>query len=227
MKRLLTLPRGKVAAIFVDLQEEHRHDPRLLVEDFGAIIANVQRLQQAARRNAAMLCHCAYIVDLDAGSARPFHPVLPDGRSFFSDKSDPLTALCPEVGPQENETLHIKTEASAFGDGTLEADLKARGIEWLVVCGVWTEACVDATVKHAVASGFHVLLVKDACGSGTIAMHQTAIVNLANRLYGGAVVDTDTACRLLDGETVEAWQIEGAVPLRFTFANAESLYAQL
>ncbi|RVA59807.1 isochorismatase family protein, partial [Mesorhizobium sp. M7A.F.Ca.CA.004.09.1.2] len=83
------------------------------------------------------------------------------------------------------------------------------------------------SVKDAVAKGFRVLLVKDACGSGSAAMHQTGILNLANRLYGGAVTDTDGACRLLAGETVTAWQVEGSVPLRFSFDNAAALYADL
>ena len=68
------------------------------------------------------------------------------------------------------------------------------------------------------------MLVKDACGSGTAAMHQIGILNLANRLYGGAV---DGHARRLpadgrrDGRAVE---VEGAVPLRFTFENAGALY---
>ena len=42
-----------------------------------------------------------------------------------------------------------------------------------------------------------------------------------------AVTDTDGACRLLAGETVTVWQVEGSVPLRFTFDNAAALYADL
>jgi hypothetical protein len=41
------------------------------------------------------------------------------------------------------------------------------------------------------------------------------------------VIDTERACRLLGGETAEAWQVEGAVPLRFTFENAAELYQSL
>lgn len=226
MKRPLTIDPRKTAALFVDLQEEHRQDSRYLVEGYAAVLANAQRLQHAAREAGSPLYHCAYIVDL-VRHRRPFHPVLPDGASAFSDKDDPLTAICWEVAPRVGETLLVKAEASAFGASSLAAELKARGIEWLVVSGVWTEACVDATVKDAVALGFHVLLVKDACGSGTEAMHQTGILNLANRLYGGAVVTTDDACRLLAGETVDAWQVEGAVPLRYTFENAPALYREL
>ncbi|MER9416061.1 isochorismatase family protein [Mesorhizobium sp. M0306] len=225
MKSPISIKRGKVAAAFIDLQEEHRRDKRYLVEGYGDILANVQRLQAAARANHVPLYHWAYIVDL--ATARPFHPVEANGKSAFSDKDDPLTAICPEVGPVPGETMLVKTDASAFRAGPAAERLKADGIEWLVFAGVWTEACIDATVKDAVALGFRVLLVKDACGSGSTAMHQTAILNLANRLYGGAVTTTDGACRLLAGETVEAWQVEGSVPLRFSYENAARLYAEL
>ncbi|WP_457151057.1 isochorismatase family protein [Mesorhizobium sp. P5_C1] len=226
MKTPIALKRGTVAAVFIDLQEEHRQDPRYLVEGFAGILANVQRLQAAARQNHVPLYHWAYIVDLDKQD-RPFHPLGADGKSAFSDKSDPLTEICHEVAPAKDEALLVKAEASAFRTGPAAHDLKSVGIEWLVVAGVWTEACIDATVKDAVAKGFRVLLVKDACGSGSAAMHQTGILNLANRLYGGAVTDTDGACRLLAGESVTAWQVEGSVPLRFTFENAAELYAEL
>ncbi|MCF6109713.1 isochorismatase family protein [Mesorhizobium muleiense] len=226
MKTPISIKRGTVAAVFVDLQEEHRQDKRYLVEGFADILANVQRLQAAARANDVLLYHSAYIVDLTR-EARRFHPVDANGRSAFSDKDDPLTAICPEVAPVAGEMMLVKTEASAFGAGPAAGRLKAEGIEWLVVAGVWTEACIDATVRDAVSSGFRVLLVKDACGSGSTAMHQTAILNLANRLYGGAVTTTDGACRLMAGETVDAWQVVGSVPLRFTYENAARLYAEL
>jgi nicotinamidase-related amidase len=226
VKAPITIKRGTVAAVFIDLQEEHRQDKRYLVDDFAGILANVQRLQTAARQNDVPLYHWAYIVDLDKQD-QPFHPLDADGKSAFSDKSDPLTEICHEVAPAKDEALLIKAEASAFRSGPAADRLKASGIEWLVVAGVWTEACIDATVKDAVARGFRVLLVKDACGSGSAAMHQTGILNLANRLYGGAVTDTDGACRLLAGETVTVWQVEGSVPLRFSFDNAAALYADL
>ncbi len=225
MKRTLSIEPAKTAAIFVDLQEEHRQDKRYLVDGFDRVLGNVQRIQTAARTHGAALYHCSYIVEL--ATARRFHPVAADGSSAFSQSGDPLTALCAETGPVASERHIVKREASVFGASSPERELKGRGIEWLIVAGVWTEACIDQTVRDAVALGFRVLLVKDACGSGTPAMHQTAILNLANRLYGGAVVDTDSACRLLAGETVDAWQVQGSVPLRFTYENAAELYRDL
>jgi maleamate amidohydrolase len=224
LKQPYAVPSGKAALLCIDLQEEHRQDQRLLAVGFDGVIANVVRLQEAARRHGIPVYHFAYAVD--ASASLPHHPKLPDGRSAFSDKDDPLTAICPEVAPLDDERLVIKSEASAFGTG-LGDELKAAGVEWLFVCGVWTEACVDATVKAALKLGFRVVLVKDACGSGSVAMHQTGILNLANRLYGGAIADADGACRLMAGETVVAWQPDRPVPIRYGFEDASALYASL
>ncbi len=227
MRRALSIQPGKAAALFVDLQEEHRLDSRHLVDRFDAVIANVQRLQEAARAAGIRLVHSAYIVDLAAGRTKPFHPVLPDGTSAFSDAADPLTAICSEVAPVHGEALLIKSDASSFADGVAARLLGDLGVEWLFVSGVWSEACLAATVNDAVELGFRTILVKDACGSGSQAMHETAILNLANRLYGGAVTDTEGASRLMAGEAVDVWMVEGSVPLRFSYDNAAELYRQL
>ena len=226
MKTPIDLPLGRTAVLLIDLQEEHRKDTRLLAVGFDQALTNAARLLAAARGQSLPVWHFAYVVDV-ADSATPlFHPRLEDGRSAFSDKDDPLTAICPEVAPAGAERLIAKSEASAFGNGFGD-ELKAAGVEWLVVAGVWTEACVDATVKHALKLGFRVLLVKDACASGSVAMHQTGILNLANRLYGGAVVSTDAACRMIAGETIAAWTPTVPVPIRYGYADAEALYEGL
>ncbi len=226
MRKPLAVPGAASALLCIDLQEEHRKDARLLAVGFEAVLANAARLQNRARRNSVPIHHFAYVVDADSEATPLHHPRLADGRSAFSDRHDPLTAICPEVAPRDRENFIIKSEASAFGSG-LGDRLRAAGAEWLYVCGVWTEACVDATVKAAMKLGFRVVLVKDACGSGSLAMHQTGILNLANRLYGGAVVTTEAACRLIDGETADVWTPETPVPIRYGYDNAAALYEAL
>ena len=138
MKRPLAIEKSKAVALFIDLQEEHRQDRRYLVAGFDTILANVRRLQQAARKNGIPAIHSAYIVDSAAQNLRPFHPVMADGTSAFSNK-----------------------EASVFGNDFLARRLSASGVEWLFIAGVW--------VKQAIDLGFRVVLVMDACGSGTTA----------------------------------------------------------
>ncbi|WP_454685368.1 isochorismatase family protein [Ancylobacter moscoviensis] len=227
MKEALSLDPRRTAFLAIDLQEEHRRDPRYLVEDFTAVLAHVRALQRAARQAGVPVIHAQYVVDTREGAPHPFHPMMPDGRSAFSALGDTATAICPEVAPLAGEPVITKNDASVFSVSETARQLAERNVAWLMVAGVWSEACISASVNDAVARGFRVVLVKDACASATRAMHQAAILNLANRLYGGAVVDTRTACRLLAGETVEAWQVQGSVPLKYTFDDAERLYGSL
>jgi len=227
MRRTLSLDPRRTAVILVDLQEEQRHDPRYPVAGFDCVLANARKILQAARNRNLLVLHSAYRRDFDAVPPRPLEPVSADGRPAFSDKDSPLTAVCAEIAPLIDEPLLHKNDASAFCEGELEPLLRSRGAEWLIVCGVWTEACVAATVRDAITRGIRVLLVKDACGSGTKAMHQVGVLNLANRLAGGAVADTDAAMRLIAGEAVEVWIAERPVPILFGYDDAEKFYQAL
>ena len=226
MRSALSIDVSKAALLCFDLQEEHRSDSRYLVEGYDRVLDNVRRLQGVARQAGPPVLHVAYVID-PSRPVRAFHPLTPDGRSAFSDVGDPLSELCGEVGPAGAETVLVKDDSSAFSRMEFETALRQRRIDTLFVTGVWTEACIAATVGDALARGFRVVLVKDACGSGSRAMHETAVLNLANRLYGGAVTDTEGACRLMAGETVAAWQVRDPVPLRFTYENAACLYGEL
>lgn len=219
-------PRG-TALLLIDLQEEQRQVPHYAVAGLDRVLANAQRLLRVARSRGSLVVHTAYRRDFAACPPRPFEARQPDGTAFFSDKDSPLLEICAEVAPQPGEALLFKNDASAFCGGELAPLLERAESQWLVIAGVWTEACVAATVRDAIALGLRVLLVKDACGSGTAMMHETGILNLANRLSGGAVADTTRACALLGGGECEVWTAERPVPLLFTQENATTLYDSL
>ena len=69
------------------------------------------------------------------------------------------------VAPHEGEPIVQKAHPNAFLDTTLEDELHARGIDQLVVCGMMTSMCVDATVRAAVDLGFEATVVHDACAA--------------------------------------------------------------
>jgi len=227
MHESLMIAPGRAALLLVDLQEEQRHDPDFAACDIARVVDNAAMLLAAARGRAVPVFHAAYRRDYGLCPRRPFEPAGPEGQARFSDKDSPLVAICAEVAPSSGETVIFKNDASAFEGGTLAARLTDLGIEWLVIAGVWTEQCVAATVRDAMALGFRVLLVKDACASGSRAMHETAVLNLANRLYGGGVADTQRADGLLRGSNERVWRNEGPVPFRFTYETASALYGSL
>ncbi|WP_375688998.1 isochorismatase family protein [Pseudooceanicola sp. LIPI14-2-Ac024] len=226
MHQPLTLPRERTALLLIDLQEEHRADPRYLVDGYDAVLTACARLLAAARMAGTLVLHAAYLRDFSRVPPRPFEPVESDGSPAFSAPGGSLTEICNEVRPGEGEMVFYKNDLSCFTDAAFLDHLLDQP-EWLVICGVWTEACVSATVRDAIQRGIRVLLVKDACGSGTATMHEAAILNLANRLYGGAVCDTATALDLLAGGTAQVWRLQGAAPLRYDAASITSEYAAL
>jgi nicotinamidase-related amidase len=227
MRQQLSLDPRRSALLLVDLQEEQRQDAYYVAADLDAVLANARLLLEAARANGVRVVHVAYKRDFGEVARRPFEPVTAEGRPTFSDAASALTAICGEVAPRAGETVIEKNDASAFCTGELAPLLRAAAIEWLVVCGVWTEACVAASVRDAIACGLRVLLVKDACGSGTAAMHQVGILNLANRLNGGAVATAETASRLIAGAAAEVWVAEKQVPILFGYQDAGKHYDAL
>jgi maleamate amidohydrolase len=227
MRTKLSLDSGRIALLLIDFQEEQRRDPRYAVSNFDCVLANAGKLLNLARGMEQLIVHTAFCRDFSVCPPRPFEPLSPAGGPAFSDATDPLTAICREVAPLPSEVVVCKNDASAFSEGSLQPLLKARKIEWLVIAGVWTEACVAASIRDAMTSGLRVLLVKDACGSGTAAMHQTAILNIANRLYGGAVADTQRAMDLMAGKDSEPWAAERPVPILFSYEDAAEHYAAL
>lgn len=227
MKQSLSLDRARCGLLLVDFQEEQRSDPLYKVAGFPTVIGNAKALLVCARRNGLAVFHAAYKRDFARVPPRPFEPAGEDGAPSFSDSTNPATEICSEVAPVAGETVIIKNDASAFCEGDLLPALRKAGIEWLIVAGVWSEACVAASVRDAIAQGFHVLLVKDACGSGTAMMHEVAVLNLANRLYGGAVADTARACALMGGESAEVWVAERPAPILFDYDNARTVYQSL
>ena len=227
MRQPLSLVWRRMGVLLVDLQEEQRVHPIYKVAGFAGLIANARAIVLAARSHGVPVFHAAYRRDFALGPPRPFEPVAPDSTPYFSSKTDPLTEICSEVAPLEGEVVIHKNNASAFCEGNLGPLLREAGVEWLFIAGVWTEACIAASVRDAMALGLHVLLVKDACGSATFAMHQTAVLNIANRLYGGGVADTARTLDLLTGRMADVWMPQRPVPILFDYADAPDHYRDL
>jgi nicotinamidase-related amidase len=58
-----------------------------------------------------------------------------------------------------------KEHPNSFRDTALEEELRGRGVDELVVCGMMTSTCVDATVRAAVDLGFETTVAHDACAT--------------------------------------------------------------
>jgi nicotinamidase-related amidase len=69
------------------------------------------------------------------------------------------------VAPAEGEPVVIKRLPNAFAGTDLERRLRGDGIDQLVVAGMMSSMCVDATVRAAVDLGFAVTVIGNACAA--------------------------------------------------------------
>jgi nicotinamidase-related amidase len=69
------------------------------------------------------------------------------------------------VKPLGKEKLIIKHSPNSFQGTELLEYLKSKNITDLVICGMMTHMCVDATVRAAKDFGFNIILIGDACAT--------------------------------------------------------------
>src|SRR5918999_92910 len=67
--------------------------------------------------------------------------------------------------PASDETVIEKNFPNSFRNTSLEKQLGELGVKNLVVAGMMTHMCVDASVRHAADLGYKVTLLGDACAT--------------------------------------------------------------
>lgn len=69
------------------------------------------------------------------------------------------------VKPAGDEIVVEKNFPNSFRDTQLKAALERHGVKNLVVAGMMTHMCVDASVRQAADLGYKVTLLADACAT--------------------------------------------------------------
>ncbi|MEM1503665.1 cysteine hydrolase family protein [Domibacillus sp. 8LH] len=79
------------------------------------------------------------------------------------------------VSPKENEIVIQKHFPNSFLQTELESKLKEKGVTQLVIVGMMTHMCIDATVRAAVDLGFETTLIEDACATKELAYEDKTV----------------------------------------------------
>lgn len=72
-------------------------------------------------------------------------------------------------------TSYDRTSINAWEDTEFKAAVKATGHKKLIICALWTEACLTFPTLDALKEGFEVFPVVDAVGGTSIVAHETAL----------------------------------------------------
>ncbi|HEY0163382.1 MAG TPA: isochorismatase family protein [Edaphobacter sp.] len=92
---------------------------------------------------------------------------LPADTSLRDPNAPPPPAIAseivPEAGMQEGDLVVTKRHWGAFAGTELEAELRKRGVDTVVIGGIATNIGVESTVRQGTGLGFAFVVVEDAC----------------------------------------------------------------
>ncbi len=110
--------------------------------NFDTFISNVQLLIEKARKNNVEVIYVRH----------------DDGEGHALTKGTDGYEIYEEIAPMPNELIFDKFVNSSFnGTGLLEY-LRGKGEKEIIVVGLQTEYCIDATVKCGFEHGFRVIV---------------------------------------------------------------------
>ncbi len=170
------------ALILIDIQNDYFRggvNPLNGAEEAGS---NAGRLLNEFREDSQPVVFIKHV------SVRP-------GSTFFLPGTNGVE-INNLVKPEEDETVIEKNFPNSFRETRLKEFLDSKGIKDIVVCGMMTHMCVDATVRAAKDYGYNVTLVHDACAAKDLAVDgetvkaedvQKSFIAAMNYFYAEAV----------------------------------------
>ena len=166
------------ALLIIDVQVG-LFDPRWTVANADPLIANLQKLIVSARS--------ANVPVIFVQHSEEEGLVL----------NTPDWEIHPKILPLPGEIRIHKLVSNSFHETNLKEELDKLGVSHLVIAGLQTDHCINASTRGAHSLGYQVTLVSDAhstCGDGTltaeqiIANHNDSLGQLVNLRLTSEVV---------------------------------------
>ncbi len=149
------------ALLLIDIQNDYFPNGRMPLEKSTEACMKAQEVLQVYRAKQIPVIHVQHI------STRP------DAIHFL-----PCTKgveFHPNVQPMKNETVVKKHYPNSFKDTSLLNHLIKNQINHLVIAGMMTHMCIDATVRAAYDLGFGCTVLHDACASKNLEFNNMVI----------------------------------------------------
>ncbi|MCY9059284.1 cysteine hydrolase [Bacillus inaquosorum] len=142
------------ALLVIDIQNDYFPNGKMALTNPEKAAQNAAKLLSHFRNTGAPVFHVQHITE--GNMAHFFHPNT-EGVEIYES-----------VRPLEKETVIVKYMPNSFFNTDLHEKLQEQGVKELVVCGMMSHMCIDATVRSAVEHGYVCLVVEDACATTTL-----------------------------------------------------------
>lgn len=179
-------------------------DPLLTPQNAAVLIIDYQPVQvgSIASRDKRQLV--ANVTALARTTRLYGLPVVLTTVNVSTGRNQPMIHQITDV--LDDAPIIDRTSINAWEDQDFVAAVKATGRKKLVMAALWTEVCLVHPALDAMAAGFEVYPVVDACGGTTLEAHDAALDRL---LQAGA---RPTGWVQLICELQRDWNREATVP---------------
>lgn len=170
----VTIDPARAALVIVDMQNDFCAADGFYAragKDVSGLAAAVEpnaRLLAWARENGILVVFTRLLHDPARGAMESRHRIRPRRWTANGERLRPGSRgaeVIDALKPRADELVIDKHGYSAFDGTGLEGELRARGIDTVLLSGVVTYACVLATGFSAFDRDFDVLMLTDAVGT--------------------------------------------------------------
>ncbi len=149
------------ALIIIDIQNDYFIGGKMPLIGSDKAAANAKLVLAEFRKEELPIIHIQHI------SARP------EAGFFLPDTKG--AEIHSDVAPIKGEKLIVKHYPNSFRETELLDYLKEKGISELVICGMMTSMCVDATVRASKDYGYNCTVIGDACAAPNLEINGKTI----------------------------------------------------
>lgn len=114
-------------------------------------VASIDR--QELKNNAVALAKAAKVFEV------PTFLTSVESESFSGYTFPELTSVFPD------KDIYERSSMNSWDSKKLREDIKALGRRKLILCGLWTEVCINTACNSAMLDGFEIYIVADVCGA--------------------------------------------------------------
>ncbi len=119
----------------------------------------------------------------------------------------------PDLDIRSDDTIVPKFRYSAFirGASNLEAILRERGFDTVLIAGTLTNVCCESSARDAMMLNFHTVMLSDANAAMTDAEHNASLISFYS-YFGDVLSTTEAAAGLLAGAEPRGMASSSAYP---------------
>jgi nicotinamidase-related amidase len=167
----LTLAPHTTALVVIDLQRGIVAAPTV-PHASADVVANAVQLARHFRERKSLVVLVR--VDPGPGGILLPRPITDVERPRVNPGPD-WAEILPDLGPESGDVVVTKHHPCAFNGTDLDIQLRRRGIQTIVLCGIATNIGVEATARVGFEYGYNLVFADDAMAARDAELHAMSV----------------------------------------------------